>query len=132
MASLSNHPGLARETAAQDRARHDDLRVEEQLARQKLERSMWRRMIPLLGPVRGRIAAVALVETVLVGFVFLRPWLIRNMIDRGLARAGDTWSWSPRIVGAMAVLLAVCWVARFALAALSQYLAGTAALTVLA
>ena len=130
---MPNQPShIARETAAQDKARLDDLQVEQELARQTLERSMWSRMVPLLGPVRGRIAAIALVETVLVGFVFLRPWFIKNVIDRGLARAGDSWTWNPRVVIAMAAGLAISWVARFALAALSQYLAGTAALTVLA
>ena len=60
-------------------ARLDDLQVEQELARQKLERSMWSRMVPLLRPVRGRVAAVALVELTLVGFVFLRPWFIKNV-----------------------------------------------------
>jgi ATP-binding cassette subfamily B protein len=130
---MANQPShLAREQAAQDHARHDDLRIEEALARQKLERSMWGRMVPLLRPVRRRIAAVALLETLLVGFVFLRPWFIRNVIDHGLTRAGGVWQWNPRVVLSMAAGISVCWVARFALAALSQYLAGTAALTVLA
>ncbi|HVZ86562.1 MAG TPA: ABC transporter ATP-binding protein [Polyangia bacterium] len=130
---MANQPShLAREQAAQDQTRHDDLRIEQELARQKLERSMWGRMVPLLWPVRRRIAAVALLETVLVGFVFLRPWFIRNVIDRGLVRAGAGWRWNPHVVAVMAVGLAVSWVARFALSALSQYLAGTAALTVLA
>jgi ATP-binding cassette, subfamily B, bacterial len=69
---------------------------------------------------------------VLVGFVFLRPWFIKNVIDHGLTRAAGGWAWHPRVVFAMSAGLTVCWVARFALSAVSQYLAGTAALTVLA
>jgi len=130
---MPNRPShIVREKAEQDKAKLDDLQVEQELAREKLERSMWSRMVPLLGPVRGRIAAIALLETVLVGFVFLRPWFIKNVIDRGLTHAGSSWTWNPRVVIGMAAGLAVSWVARFALAALSQYLAGTAALTVLA
>jgi ATP-binding cassette, subfamily B, bacterial len=130
MANQASH--LTRERAAQDKAHVDDLQIEQELAREKLERSMWGRMVPLLRPVRGRFAAVALLETLLVGFIFLRPWFIKNVIDRGLARTGSGWTWNPRVVLVMSAGLTVCWVARFALAAVSQYLAGTAALTVLA
>jgi ATP-binding cassette subfamily B protein len=114
------------------KARLDDLEVEQELARETLERSMWRRMVPLLRPVRGRVAAVALVELTLVGFVFLRPWFIKNVIDHGLTRAALGWTWDPRVVLTMSAGLTVCWVARFVLAAVSQYLAGTAALAMLA
>ena len=130
MANQASH--LTRELAAQDRAKLDDLQIEQELARERLERSMWGRMVPLLRPVRARIATVALLETLLVGFIFLRPWFIKNVIDHGLSRAGKGWTWHPRVVLAMSAGLTVCWVARFALSAVSQYLAGTAALRVLA
>jgi ATP-binding cassette, subfamily B, bacterial len=130
MANQASH--LTREQAEQDRTKLDDLQIEQELARERLERSMWGRMVPLLRPVRARIAVVALLETLLVGFIFLRPWFIKNVIDRGLSRAGTGWTWHPRVVLAMSAGLTVCWVARFALAAVSQYLAGTAALRVLA
>ena len=116
---MANRPShIVREKAEQDKGRLDDLQIEQELAQQRLERSVWGRMLPLLRPVRGRIAAVALLETVLVGFVFLRPWFIRTVIDRGLTRVAGGWTWNPRVVLAMSVGLAVCWVARFALAAL--------------
>jgi ABC-type multidrug transport system fused ATPase/permease subunit len=67
----------------------------------------------------------------LVSFVFLRPWLLKTVIDHGLTRTAAGWQWHPRVVASMAALLAVCWVARFGLAAASQFLAGTAAITVL-
>ncbi|HSS39439.1 MAG TPA: ABC transporter ATP-binding protein, partial [Polyangia bacterium] len=130
---MANRPShIVREKAEQDKARLDDLQIEEELAQQRLERSVWGRMLPLLRPVRGRIAAVALLETTLVAFVFLRPWFIRTVIDRGLTHVAGRWTWNPRVVLAMPVGLAICWVARFALAAWSQYLAGTTALAVLA
>jgi len=99
MANQASH--LTRELAAQDRAKLDDLQIEQELARERLERSMWGRMVPLLRPVRARIAMVALLETLLVGFIFLRPWFIKNVIDHGLSRAGKGWTWHPRVVLAM-------------------------------
>ncbi|HVY39851.1 MAG TPA: ABC transporter ATP-binding protein [Polyangia bacterium] len=130
---MANRPShIAREKAEQDKARLEDLQVEQELAKQQLERSVWGRMVPLLRPVRGRIAGVALLETVLVGFIFLRPWFIRNVIDHGLTRTAAGWTWNLHVVTVMAAGLAVCWVARFGLSAVSQYLAGTAALAVLA
>ncbi|HVT08957.1 MAG TPA: ABC transporter ATP-binding protein [Polyangia bacterium] len=130
---MANRPShIAREKAEQDKARLEDLQVEQELAKQQLERSVWGRMLPLLRAVRGRIAAVAVLETALVGFIFLRPWFIRNVIDHGLTRTATGWTWNLRVVAVMAAGLAVCWVARFGLSAVSQYLAGTAALAVLA
>jgi ABC-type multidrug transport system fused ATPase/permease subunit len=93
---------------------------------------MWPRLWPLLRPVRGRVAAVVAIEVVMVGFVFLRPWLIRQVIDRGIVRGPSGVSWAPSVVFAMAAGLGLCWAVRFGLGALSQYLAGTAALSVLA
>jgi ATP-binding cassette, subfamily B, bacterial len=58
---MANRPShITREKAEQDKARLDDLQIEQELARQKLERSMWGRMVPLLRPVRARITVVAL------------------------------------------------------------------------
>src|SRR2546423_12219852 len=118
---MANRPShIVREKAEQDKARVDDLQIEQELAKHRLERSVWGRMLPLLRPVRGRIAAVALLETVLVGFVFLRPWFIRTVIDKGLAHVAGHWTWNPRVVLAMSVGRAGCWVAGFGLGAWSQ------------
>jgi ABC-type multidrug transport system fused ATPase/permease subunit len=130
MANRASH--VARDNTQRDQARLDDLQVEQELARQKLERSMWGRMVPLLRPMRRRVAAVAALEALLVGFIFLRPWFIKTVIDRGLVRTAAGWTWNGRVVLLMSAGLTVCWVARFALSAVSQYLAGTAALDVLA
>src|SRR4029079_14372135 len=71
----------AREHAATQKGGSDDLQIEQELARAALERSMWRRLLPLLGRVRGRVAAAAAIEGLLVGSVFLRPWFIKTIVD---------------------------------------------------
>jgi putative ABC transport system ATP-binding protein len=121
----------AREIAASDKNNRGDLEIEEELAGTLINRSMWSRLWPLLGPVRKRLAMVVGVEMLLVAVVFLRPWFFRQVIDHGLPRAGAGTVWSPRVVLTMGAGLTLCWIARFALASVSQYLAGTAALRVL-
>jgi len=44
-----------------------DIEIEEALAKQALNRSMFHRLLPLLRPVRKQIAIVVLVEILLVG-----------------------------------------------------------------
>ena len=95
-----------------------------------INRSMWSRLWPLLTPVRKRLAVVVGAEVLLVAVVFLRPWFVRQVIDHGLVRGPTGLVWSPRVVLTMGAGLTLCWVARFVLAAVSQYLAGTAALRV--
>jgi putative ABC transport system ATP-binding protein len=121
----------ARESAASDKNNRGDLEIEEELAGTLINRSMWRRLWPLLGPVRKRLAMVVGVEVLLVAVVFLRPWFFRQVIDHGLPRGGVDAVWSPRVVLTMGAGLTLCWIARFVLASVSQYLAGTAALRVL-
>ena len=121
----------AREIAASDKNNRGDLEIEEELAGALINRSMWSRLWPLLGPVRKRLAMVVGVEVLLVAVVFLRPWFFRQVIDHGLPRPGTGAVWSPRVVLTMGAGLTLCWIARFALASVSQYLAGTAALRVL-
>ncbi|HEY5281326.1 MAG TPA: ABC transporter transmembrane domain-containing protein, partial [Polyangia bacterium] len=121
----------ARESAASDKNNRGDLEIEEELAGTLINRSMWSRLWPLLGPVRKRVAAVVGVEVLLVAVVFLRPWFFRQVIDRGLPRARAGVVWSPRVILIMGAGLTLCWIARFALASVSQYLAGTAALRVI-
>ncbi len=68
-----------------------DIELEESLAKQALDRRMFSRLIPLLGPVRGRIAAVISIEVLLVFAVFLRPKLIGTVIDHGFVHAKPHW-----------------------------------------
>ncbi|MET0308293.1 MAG: ABC transporter ATP-binding protein [Sphingomonas sp.] len=106
-----------------------DIELEERLAQKALDRGIVHRLLPLLRPVRARIAAVVAIELIQVLAIFARPLLIGMVIDRGLGIAGrlpDTGLIAWACIG-----LAVTWAARFALGGLSQYFAGTAAITVL-
>lgn len=109
-----------------------DIQLEEALAKQSLDRGMFRRLLPLLRPVRHLVLATILIEIVMVGSIFLRPFLIRLMIDWGLSHHGHHWSSNPRAIGWIALGMTLTWIARFVLAGVSQYLSGGAAIRVLA
>jgi len=111
-----------------------DIELEERLAKKALNRGMFSRLIPLLGPVKGRVAAVIAIETVLALAVFLRPVTIGVVLDYGLIRPKAPhlpWHINPSVILWASIALAATWIIRFALGAYSQYLAGTAALRVL-
>jgi ATP-binding cassette subfamily B protein len=108
-----------------------DIEMEEVFAKKPLNRSMLSRLLPLLKPVRNRIVAVIGIEVVLVAAIFLRPLLIRQLIDRGLVRQGTGWSVDYHYVQWLAGAMALTWAARFLLAGASQYLAGSAAIRIL-
>jgi ATP-binding cassette subfamily B protein len=122
--------GHTKEAQAREKT-HVDLQVEQELARVELERHMFGRMLPLLSPVRRQVAVVITVECALVATIFLRPWFIRQVIDRGLVHGATGWSIDTRLVTWMIAGLGCTWIARFALAGLSQYVAGSAAVVVL-
>jgi ATP-binding cassette subfamily B protein len=104
-----------------------DIELEEKFAKKALERGMTSRLLPLVGPVRGRIAAVVGIEIVQVLAIFARPLLIGLVIDRGLRHSGID---VPLIAWAC-LGLAATWALRFGLGGLSQYHAGVAAIRVL-
>ncbi len=104
-----------------------DIELEEKFARRSLNQSVAARLLPLIGPVRGRIAAVVGIEVVQVIAIFARPVLIGLVIDRGLRAAGVDWS----IIFWACFGLAVTWALRFGLGGLSQYHAGLAAVRLL-
>lgn len=108
-----------------------DIEIEEALAKQALNRSMFRRLLPLLRPVRKQIAIVVLVEILLVGVVFLRPWFVKELIDHGLMPHAGGWQLDLPLLGWLGAGLALSWIARFACAGCSQFVAGSAAITVL-
>lgn len=108
-----------------------DIEMEEVFAKKSLNRGMFSRLVPLLKPVRKRVAAVIVIELLLVTAIFLRPWLIRQLIDHGLVREGAGWRVEYETVQWLAGAMALTWAARFLLAGLSQYLAGSAAIRVL-
>jgi len=108
-----------------------DIEIEELLAQHALDRSMFRRLVPLLGPVKRQVVAVFALELLLVCIVFVRPWFVGQLIDHGLLKSGDGWILDEHLLFWLSLGLAVTWFARFAFAGLSTYLAGSAALRVL-
>ena len=109
----------------------NDIEMEEVFAKKSLNRSMFSRLVPLLHPVRYRVAGAIGIEILLVTAIFLRPWLIRLLIDKGLIRQGGGWAVQYDYVQWLAFAMALTWAARFILAGMSQYLAGSAAIRVL-
>ncbi|GAB7531915.1 ABC transporter ATP-binding protein [Pseudomonas sp. 3A(2025)] len=108
-----------------------DIEIEELLAKKALDRSMFSRLLPLLRPIRTSIALVIGLELALVFTVFLRPWFVRELLDRGLIQQDGQWIADMILIGWLGAGLALSWVARFALAGVSQYIAGHAAIRVL-
>ncbi|OWQ47861.1 ABC transporter ATP-binding protein [Roseateles noduli] len=108
-----------------------DIELEQALARKALDRGMFWRMLPLLRPVRGALAAVVTLEALLVGAVFLRPWFVGQALDHALVADGAGWALDARLAAWLGVGMALTWTARFAISGLSQFLAGKAALRVL-
>lgn len=104
-----------------------DIELEEKFAKRSLDQGVTSRLLPLVAPVKGRIAAVIGIELIQVLAIFARPVLIGLVIDRGLRQAGVNW---PIIAWACAGLAAT-WALRFGLGGLSQYNAGVAAIRVL-
>lgn len=108
-----------------------DIEIEEMLAKKALDRSMFSRLLPLLRPVRGHIFGVIGIELLLVFTVFLRPWFVRELLDRGLIQQNDHWLLDERLVLWLGLGLAASWLGRFLLAGVSQFVAGSAAIRVL-
>lgn len=108
-----------------------DIEIEEAFARQSLNRSMFKRLLPLLKPVRNRIFLVIALEVLLVYVVFLRPWFVRELLDNGLVLQQGQWLLNDSLVWYLGLGLAATWVVRFLLSGISQYLAGSAAIHVL-
>ncbi|MEB0189478.1 ABC transporter ATP-binding protein, partial [Pseudomonas sp. Bout1] len=108
-----------------------DIEIEEMLAKRALDRSMFKRLLPLLRPIRRSILAVIGLELLLVFTVFLRPWFVRELLDRGLIQQADHWLLDERLVLWLGLGLAASWLVRFLLAGVSQFVAGSAAIRVL-
>jgi len=108
-----------------------DIEIEEMLAKKALDRSMFKRLLPLLRPIRRQIFAVIGLELLLVFTVFLRPWFVRELLDHGLIQQADHWLLDERLVLWLGLGLAASWLVRFLLAGVSQFVAGSAAIRVL-
>ncbi len=108
-----------------------DIELEERFAKQSLDRGIFTRLLPLLAPVRGAIAALIGIELAQVAVIFLRPLLIGLVIDQGLGGRLGGGPIDRAVIGWACLGLAMTWIARFALGGVSQQLAGTAAIRVL-
>ncbi|MDR5171499.1 ABC transporter ATP-binding protein [Methylobacillus flagellatus] len=109
----------------------NDIELEQAFARKKLDRSMFWRLLPLLQDVKGRILAVILLEIVLVGVIFIRPWFLREVIDNGFIQTAQGIVLNTPLLVWMSVATGLSWALRFSLGSFSQYLAGTAAIDIL-
>src|SRR5580698_8647251 len=89
-----------------------DIELEEALAQQSLNRSMFSRLVPLVRPVRHFVLAAVGIEILLVGAVFTRPWLIRQAIDKGLVHRGGSLSVDTHVVALVAGGMVLAWIAR--------------------
>lgn len=108
-----------------------DIELEEKLAKKALDRGMFHRLWPLLGPVRGQVLAVVLLEILLVTTIFVRPMAIQRVIDDGLKQVDGQWQLDQRVLLLATALLLVMWVARFLLSGASQFVSGRAAVRVI-
>lgn len=109
----------------------NDIELEQALAKKALDRNMFWRLLPLLYAVRWRVSAVVLLEGLLVGAIFIRPWFLREVIDNGFTHTPQGLELNQTLVAWMAAGLALSWLVRFVLSGISQYLAGTAAIRIL-
>ena len=108
-----------------------DLQIEENLAKTSIHRGMLSRLVPLIYPIRYLILALIAVEILQVLSIFVRPWAVKYILDHGFQKiAGNMLLHQPVILTALCIL-AVSWICRFALAGVSKYLSGRAALRVI-
>jgi ATP-binding cassette subfamily B protein len=108
-----------------------DIELEQLLAREELDRGMFWRLVPLLRPVRGKVVAVIVLELILAGVIFLRPWFFRHVIDKGFVKSAGALALDQSVLAWSLAGLFLTWLARFAFAGVSQYLSGSAAIRVL-
>lgn len=109
----------------------NDIQLEEALAKRKLERGVFTRLLPLLRPVKGLVVTAVALEVLLVTAIFLRPWLVRVTIDRGFVGRDGRLEVQGSVIFWAAVALSLTWAARFVLAGMGQYVAGKAAIRVI-
>jgi len=109
----------------------NDIELEQALAKKSLDRNMFWRLLPLLNLVKGRVATVVVLETLLVAVIFIRPWFLREVIDFGFIQTAQGIVLNVPLLTWMSVGMGLSWAVRFGISGLSQYLAGTAAITIL-
>lgn len=108
-----------------------DIQLEEVLAKTTLERGMFLRLLPLLRPVKKLVFAAIIIEALLVAAIFMRPWLVSELIDKGFIRSTDNTSVDYQIILWTGIAFTFTWAARFLLAGIGQYMSGRAAIHVI-
>jgi ABC-type multidrug transport system fused ATPase/permease subunit len=109
----------------------NDIEIEQALAKKALDRSMFWKLLPLLKQVKGTIVLVILLEALLVGAIFLRPWFLREVIDNGFIKSASGIVLNTSLLTWMAAGMALTWIMRFVLSGFSQYFSGRAAIHIL-
>jgi ABC-type multidrug transport system fused ATPase/permease subunit len=117
--------------ATQNAQASRDLETEQELAQTALERNMFSRLLPLLAPLKHRVAFLVTIEVLLVSTVFLRPWFIGQAIDHGFVRGEAGLTVDQGLVAVMVAGLAGTYVFRCGFAGLSQWIAGSTAIILL-
>ncbi|WP_336943717.1 ABC transporter ATP-binding protein [Acinetobacter modestus] len=112
-------------------AKSADLQIEENLAKTSIHRGMLSRLIPLMYPIRYLILALIAVEILQVLSIFVRPWAVKYILDHGFQKVAGNMVLHQSIILTALCILAVSWICRFALASVSKYLSGRAALRVI-
>ena len=118
------------EKLRQERALND-IELEQALAKKSLDRNMFWRLLPLLKQVWGKVTTVILLEVLLVGVIFIRPWFLREVIDHGFLQTAQGVILNTPLLVWMSAGMALSWIVRFGVAGLSQYLSGSAAVHIL-
>lgn len=108
-----------------------DIQLEEQLAKTSLERGMFKRLLPLLGPVKKLVLGAIIIGALLVAAIFMRPWLVSTLIDQGFIRAEQNISVDYQVILWTGIAFTLTWAARFIFAGFGQYLSGRAAIHVI-
>lgn len=113
-----------------------DIELEEYLAQKKLNRGMFHRLLPLLQPVWKIVLLVIGIEALQVLTIFVRPWVVRVVIDQGFIVDGSYLQASHininlQVLIFCILLLMTTWAARFSLAGVSKFFAGKAAIHVI-
>ncbi|OTG84146.1 ABC transporter ATP-binding protein [Acinetobacter sp. ANC 4558] len=115
----------------QPRKEISDLQVEENLAKTSIQRSMLKKLLPLIAPIRYLLVALIVVEIFQVMSIFIRPWVIKYILDSGFSHQAGQLILNHHVLFTAMMILSLSWIVRFGLAGFSKYLSGFAALRVL-
>lgn len=108
-----------------------DLQIEEKLAKTQIKRNMFHRLIPLIQPAKHLIIALIAVEFFQVLTIFVRPWVVKYVLDTGFIRDGQTILLNYSALTLAITVLLLSWICRFGFAGLSKYLSGITAVKVI-